>query len=263
MNDNKELLQTLKRDYSWHRVAVGESGAQTYSLTSTHQSRLYLKIAPLSLSLHLEKESQVMEWLKDKLSVPQLIAFFIEAQKEHLLMSALPGLHLAQLVEKSASNATKTAAVNLLAAGLKRIHAISVENCPFNHSLQQEMILIKERLSKKLVDESDFDESRRGRTASELLDELLSTLPKDEELVFTHGDYCLPNIIVTAEWNISGFIDLSRAGLGDKYRDLALACRSIEHNCGSRWVKLFMEQYGIKEVDSQKIEFYQLMDEFF
>jgi aminoglycoside phosphotransferase len=71
------------------------------------------------------------------------------------------------------------------------------------------------------------------------------------------------NIIVTAEWNISGFIDLSRAGLADRYRDLALACRSIEQNCGSRWVKLFMEQYGIKEVNTQKIQFYQLMDEFF
>jgi aminoglycoside phosphotransferase len=89
------------------------------------------------------------------------------------------------------------------------------------------MILLKERLRKKLVDESDFDQSRRGRTVSELFDELVSTLPKEQEVVFTHGDYCLPNIIVTAEWNISGFIDLSRAGLGDRYRDLALACRSI------------------------------------
>jgi aminoglycoside phosphotransferase len=263
MNNNKELLQALKRDYAWQRVTVGESGAQTYCLISIHQSSLYLKIAPLSLALQLEVESQVMEWLKDKLAVPQLIAFFIEAEKEYLLMSALPGLHLAQLVAESSSKATKTAAVKLLAAGLKRMHAISVENCPFNHSLPQEMILLKERLRKKLVDESDFDESRRGKRARDLFDELVSTLPKEEELVFTHGDYCLPNIIVTAEWNISGFIDLSRAGLADRYRDLALACRSIEQNCGSRWVKLFMEQYGIKEVNTQKIQFYQLMDEFF
>jgi kanamycin kinase/aminoglycoside 3'-phosphotransferase-2 len=143
------------------------------------------------------------------------------------------------------------------------MHAISVKDCPFNHSLQQEIMLLKDRLQKKLVDESDFDPSRRGRRASELLDELLAKLPKEEELVFTHGDYCLPNVIVSSDWNISGFIDLSRAGLGDRYRDLALACRSIEYNCGSEWIKLFMEEYGIKQVDIQKIEFYQLMDEFF
>jgi aminoglycoside phosphotransferase len=206
----------------------------------------------------------VLEWLKDKLAVPQVIAFFIEADKEYLLISALAGLDLAQLADVSSSKATKRAAVKLLADGLKRVHAVSVENCPFNHSLPQEMILLKERLRKKLVDESDFDQSRRGRRASELLDELVSTLPKEQEVVvFTHGDYCLPNIIVTAEWNISGFIDLSRAGLGDRYRDLALACRSIEYNCGRRWVKLFMEHYGIKQADTQKIEFYQLIDEFF
>jgi kanamycin kinase/aminoglycoside 3'-phosphotransferase-2 len=95
MSNNKELLQAFKRDYIWHRVIVGESGAETYCLTSTHQPTLYLKIAPLSLALHLGKESQVLEWLKDKLAVPQLIAFFIEADKEHLLISTLPGLHLA------------------------------------------------------------------------------------------------------------------------------------------------------------------------
>src|SRR3712207_8939854 len=35
--------------------------------------------------------------------------------------------------------------------------------------------------------------SRQGRTAHELFETLLRTRPASEDLVLTHGDYCLPN----------------------------------------------------------------------
>jgi aminoglycoside 3'-phosphotransferase II len=53
--------------------------------------------------------------------------------------------------------------------------------------------------------------------------------------------------------------------VADRYQDLALAARSLEYNLGRKWVDLLFEEYGIslKEVDWVKIEFYQLLDEFF
>ncbi len=62
---------------------------------------------------------------------------------------------------------------------------------------------------------------------------------------------------------LSGFIDLGRVGIADRYQDLELAVRSLPLNFGPSWEPLLWEAYGLKEVDVAKIEFYQLLDEFF
>ena len=62
---------------------------------------------------------------------------------------------------------------------------------------------------------------------------------------------------------MSGFVDLGRAGVGDRYRDLALAQRSLIRNCGAVWVPFFFTEYGLPQPDEAKLTFYQLLDEFY
>ncbi|HEX2619173.1 MAG TPA: phosphotransferase, partial [Phototrophicaceae bacterium] len=93
-----------------------------------------------------------------------------------------------------------------------------------------------------------------------------TTRPTDEDLVFTHGDYCTPNILINPETlTTTGLIDWGRAGIADRYQDLALAARSIDYNFGVDWIAPFFEAYGISssEVDETKVIFYKLLDEFF
>jgi len=59
-----------------------------------------------------------------------------------------------------------------------------------------------------------------------LLQELLDKKPAGEDLIFTHVDYCLPNIIIN-NWDISGFIDWDSGGIAGRYQDLALACQKF------------------------------------
>jgi aminoglycoside phosphotransferase len=68
----------------------------------------------------------------------------------------------------------------------------------------------------------------------DLYRELLDKRPDTEDLVFTHGDYCLPNILID-KWDIGGFIDWGRGGISD----------------------------GLESIDCSKIEYYRLLDEFF
>lgn len=47
---------------------------------------------------------------------------------------------------------------------------------------------------------------------------------------FTHGDLCLPNIIVDNKNHFAGFVDLEGAGRGDKKCDYAWLLWSLEYN---------------------------------
>jgi aminoglycoside phosphotransferase len=225
-------------------------------VTKAGEPGRYLKVDARPES-ELRAEKERMEWLVAHLPVPQVLAFEEDEGRQYLLTSALPG--------RDASDSTHARdmprLVRLLAEGMRRFHALPVANCPFDHRLELMIDEARRRTRAGRVDETDFDAVRQGRTAEDLLKELERTRPGKEDLVVTHGDYCLPNVMI-ARGRISGFVDLGRAGVSDRHRDLALAARSLAHNFGAEWVPLLFQEYG-QSPDPAKIEFFQLLDEFF
>lgn len=241
-------------------VVIGASMAAVYQLANERGPVSFLKICPHNPGLTLADDAARLMWLADRLPVPRVLSYHEDATHTYLLMSAVPGIDAATLTETGQMATSQI--VRLLAVGLRQIHAVPVADCPFDHRLAQEVARAKRRTAQGLVDEEDFDDERQGRSASSLLEELLATAPQDEDLVLTHGDYCLPNIML-AEQQVSGFIDLGLAGVGDRYRDLALVRRSLIRNCGEEWVTPFFEAYGLTQPDEEKLAFYQLLDEFY
>jgi aminoglycoside phosphotransferase len=100
-----------------------------------------------------------------------------------------------------------------------------------------------------------------------VLHELLAAAPIEEDLVLTHGDFCLPNVIIRPHAagapRVAGLVDCGRAGVADRYQDIALGLRSIAYNFGGGAVPAFLEAYGLRRVDQAEVDFIWLLDEFF
>ena len=220
-------LRSLVAGRSWTRVTIGRSRAHTFRLDRAGQRLLYLKISSRSHWGELLYEKDRLEWLQGKLPVPEVICHEANDRNEYLLLSALPGRNAASLV----GDMPVTNIVQSLAIGLRMVHAVPIAGCPFDATLDRALEGCRYNVSHGLVNETDFDAIRLGRSAEELFAELVSSRPAGEDLVFTHGDYCLPNVMIDGD-NIAGFVDWSRAGVADRFRDIALVIRSLESNSG-------------------------------
>lgn len=251
----KELRREIENN-TLKQITAGKSGAHVFLLEGTENR--YLKIAPRKLKMSLDREVQILKWIEGKLPAPKVLLFTQEMDFEYLLMTEVKGI---PSYDPSFRNDLPKL-VGLLAKGLKMIHSIDIKNCPFNQRLSVKLKDAEYRMLNGLVDEDNFDKSRYGKKAVDLFEELLVTKPSDEDLVFTHGDYSLANIIID-NGDIGGFIDWGRAGISDRYQDLAIAARSLANKFDAKWVPLLFKEYGIENIDYSKLEFYKLLDEFF
>ena len=243
--------------YTWQQNNIGFSSVQVFRLEAKNKKSLYLKINSRASKFSLLQEKLKLDWLKNRLPAPEVLLFAEDENAEYLLLSEISGLPATDYSSKAHILRT----IEQLVKGLKMIHWLPIENCPFNARLDYKIEIARERMIKGLVEEEDFDEERQGRTAEDLFQELIAAKPTDEDLVFTHGDYCLPNVILE-NGKLSGFVDWSGAGIADRYQDIALLSRSVWYNLGEDWMENVFEIYGV-EPDWKKIDFYKLLDEFF
>lgn len=246
------------RGYHALRDGLGRSSASVFRLEADGRPALYLKIAESGALGEIAGEAARLRWLGDLgLPCPGVIDFVDDGAHGSLLMEALGGVDLA-----SDAALSPLARVELLADALLALHRVDIAACPFDHRLVTRIAVAGARMRAGLVDETDFDDRRLGRSAEDLFAELEMRRPSDEDLVVSHGDACLPNF-VAAQGRFSGYIDCGRLGIADRYQDLALARGSIVYNFGQDLVQPFLQRYGIDGLDPEKCDYYKLLDEFF
>lgn len=233
-------------------------GMESSSVFIYDQRNLVLKII-LKVSDYLN-ELEMMKWLDGKVPVPKVIEHGENHGLYFILMTKIDGMM--SFDEKLMDN--PEALIDILVEGIQSFWRLPVEQCPIHNNIQNKLKLAKSYIDHQLVDINDWDDDiiqNRFQTPLELYDYLL-TNQMEEELVVSHGDYCLPNILIK-DRKISGFIDLSRAGVADIYQDISLLIRSFNFNIKSKdYKKLIIEKLGIK-FDVKKCDYYLLLDELF
>jgi aminoglycoside 3'-phosphotransferase II len=238
---------------------TGESGTAVFRL-ETPGGVYYLKTGDAHLAEALAAEHGRLNWLRGKAPVPQVHYFGYDTDgRAYLLIAEMPGKVACD--EYFAGDLPRLA--RSLGRGLRLLHNLDTTDCPFNERLDVMIERARQNVEAGLVDEDDFDETRQGKTADEVFAELLALPRPSENPVFTHGDFCLPNVMLDPEtWEVCGFIDLGRAGVSDPFRDLALCARSFDFNWSADVIPLIFEEYGTA-MDYARIEYYKLIDEFY
>ena len=239
-------------------VTIGCSSARTVCFRNRSGRVMYLKMVDRGSVHTLQRELDVTSWLTGKLPVPEVMYWGKTEEHAYLLLSEVVGIVACdeRLQEYIPS------VVRLLARGMQLVHGVDISVCTFDQRLDRKLEQAQYRVSHGLVDQTNFEPEWLHRSAEEILAELIATRPIAEDLVFTHGDYCLPNVMIDGT-DLGGFIDLGSAGVADRYQDLSLACRSLSHNWGPKWVPQLLDEYGISDVDEKRLEYYRLMDELF
>ena len=211
----------------------------------------------------------MMQWLDEKLPVPKIMCHEVENGISYLLMSRVPGKMSCDLSFINAPDQL----TELLAEGLRKLWSVDVADCPCDASLDRHLAAAEYNVKNSLVDPGNAEPGTFGENGFKDPEELLAWLkanrPK-EDLVFSHGDYCLPNIFAD-EQGISGYIDLGRAGVADRYRDIAICYRSLKSNLHGSYGGHPPVEFDCDELfrkleimpDWEKIRYYILMDELF
>lgn len=243
---------------SWSAVDVGMSSADVFHFERGLYLKTVRRVERDRAFGNLAHERAKLEWLAGKLPVPAVVAFARDESRDYLVLTEVQGRHAA--AEAPAPEAAPRL-VEALAAACRSFHGLSPLDCPFDGSVDSLVREAERRVELGLVDSDNFDAEHVGREPAELFRELQGLRPEHEDLVVVHGDLCLPNIILEGD-KLSGFIDVGRVGVSDRWRDLALCARSIEHNWGPPWAGAFLDAYGASP-DPGKRAFYLLLEEFF
>ncbi|WP_069853331.1 APH(3') family aminoglycoside O-phosphotransferase [Actinoalloteichus hymeniacidonis] len=256
-------------DGEWIHIATRSDGASVYRVEGRHA--FYVKTAPPrepgDLRFRPSDEAERLRYLADRgFPVPEVVELGGDDTLTWLVTTALPGVTADSRWTPDEQGSVLRGVADLLAA----LHDAPLADCPFDGTLAHTLVWAQAAARTGLVDEDDLDESRQGWTAERLLAELHATpAPPEDDLVLCHGDPCLDNVLVDPDTLApTGFIDVGRFGIADRWRDLAVLLRNLGGE-NEQWlveddrhVARFLRRYDV-EYDERKAAFYRLLDEFF
>ena len=228
----------------------------------------------------VSREAAVLRWLHDThpelatttVPAPKVVGEVTEGGAGFLLTEGLAGRSYGDLqstayqdllastgpMSKQAEQDAISRVVRSNAVALRRLHdSVSIAGCPFIADIPSELAVARARLRAGVLGNLRVAAEEHGRGDEELdrLEALAPSMEAGLDLVFTHGDYCSPNVLHGESLEVTGVVDWGYAGVADRWRDLVKAQWSVGYNYGEEWGQRWLEWYGA-ERDEKKATYY-------
>lgn len=269
LDDLPDAIAAATEGASWSSVRGGVSDARVDLLAFANGSHRFLKSAggdpadPESPAGLLASEHANLRRLAGRLPLAPVVAFASTEDGAFLVTGAAPG----SPATDPDHHQDPDALVLALASGLRRVHELPIRGFAGPTGLGPRVDRARDRVERGLVDRADFEPAYARFTPERLLELLVDAQPTAaEDLVVVHGDPTLSNLLLgpgdDGRLAVTGYLDLDRAGVADRYLDLAIAARSLATNLTPEALGPFFHAYGIEAPDLLKVDFYVLLDEF-
>lgn len=213
-----DMARAGEPEFVWRN----ELGGLTFRLADR-----FVKWNPRSTSIDLALERDRLAWLAPRHPAPTVVDWGEDDDAQWMVTAALPGGHAVGDVWR----ARRREAIGAIAAGLRALHAVPIEQFP-DHWTRQTWV---------------------GRRPDHL-----GPAPDIEQLVLVHGDACAPNTLIDHAGRWVGHVDVGDLALGDRWADLAVASLSLDWNFGEGHQQELFEAYGI-EPDPERIRYYRAL----
>jgi aminoglycoside 3'-phosphotransferase-2 len=217
-----------------------------------------LKVAEGSDPFSVLAEIDRLDWLDRRLPVPKVLASEPLPLGGHATVLALPAGAVATARETVHG---PPEVVELFAKALRFVHEVPIDRCPFSNRLDIRLRSIQRKLRAGRYDGMQLSEAYRRYPPTRLFEILNESRPTEEDLVFAHGAWHLRSVFLDAA-GVSGIVDWDRAGVSDRYADLAMGAKVIADDISVELVPLFFEAYGVPRPDPLRLDYYQLLAEF-
>jgi len=207
----------------------------------------HAKIRPADDAEMLELEAQKVNWASNVLPVANKAFVKKLAGISIMFTKTLDGSPSFDLVGKLPSDKI----VAGITEATKLMRSVSTANVPFaapgwTRENYVEANLGKLATSKNKHRQLHPDFSRL--TLKELRD-IVDQGPGNQIRVLTHGDWCMPNIMMDDEGRVTGIVDLGELHVGDEKLDPAIMSWTIRANMGNQWEDRYLNSLNINSQD--------------
>ena len=220
--------------------------------STVYRIRKKSKVFYLKIADHLSKESIMLDYLKDKIKVPEKVFYEKYNGKSYILSREIKGDMLCSKYYKE----HPLEGIDIIIEACNNLYNIDYSDCIVDETIDAKIKEIESRFNS--IKNSDIKKEflDRFHTKENILKYIKGNKPK-QIIGFTHGDMSLPNIYAL-DHHFNGLIDVGNAGLSDIYFDLVICEMSIERNYGKEYIQVFYDKLGI-EKDDFKSDYYRIL----
>lgn len=202
----------------------------------------HIKLRPGEYQARQTDEASRTRWAHEHLPAPNharairlpgfsmLITRTLEGRPSHKYIEVLP----------------PTAILSGLASAIKLMRSTEATDFPFtppHWTTEQGIEENFKRLSTSKTKHRELHPDFAGRTRQELHD-IVSSGPASSEKTLTHGDLCMPNVLLDGRAALTGIVDLGGLHVGDPDFDLAIMSWTVQANMGDKWANHLLDMHG-------------------